>query len=79
MPLSDEGESADAGGALDLTSNKSNMMNVETQFRNLCCELNLDTETTEDAWSCYCSTKTSYTLEGEQLHWLACALYDACR
>merc|ERR1719470_123945 len=33
----------------------------------------------ESAWSSYTTTRTNYTLEGEQMHWLACALYVACR
>ena len=78
MPLSEESDNNETM-ALDLSSNKSNMLATETQFRNLCLELNLDSETTEEAWRCYSATKTSYTLEGDQMHWLACALYDACR
>merc|ERR1719483_38536 len=33
----------------------------------------------ESAWTSYTTTRTNYTLEGEQMHWLACALYVACR
>ena len=51
----------------------------QEQFRGLCAELNMDVETGELAWRTYLATKQKYTLEGDQLHWLACALYVACR
>ena len=35
--------------------------------------------TGEEAWRAYLHTRLNYTLEGCQLHWLACALYVACR
>ena len=57
----------------------SSSVSIESQYRNLCCELNLDSETTEEAWKSYICTRTNFTLEGDQLHWLACALYVACR
>ena len=52
---------------------------IESQYKNLCCELNLDTETYDEAWRNYLSTKTKFTLEGDPMHWLACSLYVACR
>ena len=39
----------------------------------------MDESTKEDAWKAYTHTRQIYTLEGNQIHWLACALYDACR
>jgi len=57
----------------------ASLESTEVQYRNLCAELNMDSETSEAAWASYSSTRTNYTLEGEQLHWLACALYVACR
>jgi retinoblastoma-like protein 1 len=52
---------------------------VDALYRGLCAELNMDTETSEEAWCSYMATRRKYTLEGDQLHWLACALYVACR
>ena len=83
MPSCDETEASDpAPGATEDTreARVTTMMEVvERQYRNLCVELNLDPETTEEAWRAFLTTKTNFTLEGEQLHWLACALYVACR
>merc|ERR1719391_244110 len=39
----------------------------------------MDEASGEEAWSAYQHTREIYTLEGNQLHWLACALYVACR
>ena len=49
------------------------------KFRTLCAELNMDESTKEEAWHSYNKTVQNYTLEGNQMHWLACALYVACR
>jgi len=61
------------------SNNISSMVSLEAQYRNICAELNMDNETMESAWTSYTTTRTNYTLEGEQMHWLACALYVACR
>ena len=80
MPSCDETEASDAAPGDTREVRVSTMMEVvERQYRNLCVELNLDTETTEEAWRAFLTTKTNFTLEGDQLHWLACALYVACR
>lgn len=39
----------------------------------------MDNGAKQEAWISYNKMKTIYTLEGEQIHWLACALYEACR
>ncbi|XP_076823739.1 retinoblastoma-like protein 1 [Clavelina lepadiformis] len=52
---------------------------VEQRFRDLCLAVNMDKPTMELAWKAYETTKTNYTLEGDTLHWLVCALYSACR
>ncbi|XP_062500915.1 retinoblastoma-like protein 2 isoform X2 [Corticium candelabrum] len=49
------------------------------RFNDLCRRLNMDRETQETAWTSYERAKESFTLEGDDLHWLACALYVACR
>ncbi|XP_013394844.1 retinoblastoma-like protein 1 [Lingula anatina] len=53
--------------------------NVEKRFEDLCLELNMDQSAKEEAWEHYERINTNYTLEGDTIHWLACALYHACR
>ncbi|XP_034443009.1 retinoblastoma-like protein 2 isoform X1 [Hippoglossus hippoglossus] len=48
-------------------------------FEELCRALNMDEESGTEAWRSYDSMSRSFTLEGRELHWLACALYVACR
>ncbi|XP_036391090.1 retinoblastoma-like protein 2 isoform X1 [Megalops cyprinoides] len=49
------------------------------RFEELCRALNMDEEASNDAWRNYENINKNYTLEGSELHWLACALYVACR
>ncbi|XP_033373005.1 retinoblastoma-like protein 2 isoform X3 [Parus major] len=39
----------------------------------------MDERARAEAWLSYQSMKRNYTLEGNDMHWLACALYVACR
>uniref|UniRef100_A0A8C1X2Z9 Retinoblastoma-like protein 2 n=1 Tax=Cyprinus carpio TaxID=7962 RepID=A0A8C1X2Z9_CYPCA len=48
-------------------------------FEDLCGALNMDEESSNGAWRSYENISKNYTLEGSELHWLACALYVACR
>ncbi|XP_059476247.1 retinoblastoma-like protein 1 isoform X2 [Neocloeon triangulifer] len=48
-------------------------------YNDVCSNLNMDQIAAEEAWSSYSSTKINFTLEGDQRHWLCCALYAACR
>ncbi|XP_063816256.1 retinoblastoma-like protein 1 isoform X2 [Pseudophryne corroboree] len=52
---------------------------VREQLEVLCGELNLDQETAAETMSNFTKTWSTYSLEGEVKHWLACALYAACR
>ncbi|XP_075702579.1 retinoblastoma-like protein 1 isoform X2 [Rhinoderma darwinii] len=52
---------------------------VREQLESLCRELNLDEETAAETMSNFTKTWSTYSLEGEVKHWLACALYAACR
>ncbi|NXN98117.1 RBL1 protein, partial [Rhinopomastus cyanomelas] len=45
----------------------------------LCRELNLDAASAAEALQDFTALRGNYSLEGEALHWLACALYVACR
>ncbi|XP_029464412.1 retinoblastoma-like protein 2 isoform X2 [Rhinatrema bivittatum] len=49
------------------------------RFDELCSSLNMDERARGEAWDSYESMNKNYTLEGNDLHWLACALYVACR
>jgi len=60
------------------TSASSSSESVKKSYLSLCRELNMDVATRESAWNCYEAIVQNYTLEGNQLHWLACALYVAC-
>ncbi|KAL0968597.1 hypothetical protein UPYG_G00269000 [Umbra pygmaea] len=48
-------------------------------FEDLCRSLNMDEEASNEAWKSYENISKNYTLEGSDIHWLACALYVACR
>ncbi|XP_038659765.1 retinoblastoma-like protein 1 isoform X3 [Scyliorhinus canicula] len=52
---------------------------LRENFDKLCQDLNMDLESGAEAWSSLQRIRLNYTLEGETLHWLACALYVACR
>ncbi|XP_056405338.1 retinoblastoma-like protein 1 isoform X2 [Hyla sarda] len=52
---------------------------VRTELDGLCRELNLDQETAAETMSDFTRTWSTYSLEGDVKHWLACALYAACR
>ncbi|XP_065547432.1 retinoblastoma-like protein 1 isoform X1 [Lathamus discolor] len=48
-------------------------------IERLCQELNLDAGSAAEALRDFTALRGTYSLEGEPLHWLACALYVACR
>ncbi|XP_071959151.1 retinoblastoma-like protein 1 isoform X2 [Antedon mediterranea] len=52
---------------------------IRDRFNELCLDLNLDKTTIDVAWEAYQRISLNYTLEGDDLHWLACALYVSCR
>ncbi|XP_072412204.1 retinoblastoma-like protein 1 isoform X3 [Chiloscyllium punctatum] len=62
------GESRDGSG-----------QSLRDSFDKLCQDLNMDLESGAEAWENLQRIRLNYTLEGETLHWLACALYVACR
>ncbi|XP_053305762.1 retinoblastoma-like protein 2 [Spea bombifrons] len=49
------------------------------RYEELCSSLNMDERARGEAWDSYGRISQNYTLEGNSLHWLACALYVACR
>uniref|UniRef100_A0A8D2Q528 Retinoblastoma-like protein 1 n=1 Tax=Varanus komodoensis TaxID=61221 RepID=A0A8D2Q528_VARKO len=52
---------------------------VRAAIDHLCQELNLDAGSTAEALREFSALRGTYSLEGETVHWLACALYVACR
>ncbi|XP_071490054.1 retinoblastoma-like protein 1 [Diadema antillarum] len=52
---------------------------TKDRFEELCMSLNLDDSTKTTAWESYERICVNYTLEGDDIQWLACALYVACR
>ncbi|XP_054719521.1 retinoblastoma-like protein 1 [Uloborus diversus] len=56
-----------------------NEQEIRERFQELCADLNMDGSATDEAWQSFLRISNTYTLEGESLHWLACALYVACR
>ncbi|GAB0094709.1 Retinoblastoma family protein [Sergentomyia squamirostris] len=49
------------------------------KFKEICLKLNMDEETEKKAFSTYEEIRDNYTLEGDPIHWLCCALFIACR
>ncbi|XP_076771721.1 retinoblastoma-like protein 2 isoform X2 [Arvicanthis niloticus] len=70
----EDGDAADGGQPAGSPSHQ-----IQQRFEELCSRLNMDETARAEAWSSYRSMSESYTLEGNDLHWLACALYVACR
>lgn len=52
---------------------------IRSRFQDLCADLNMDKNASDEAWNSFQRISANYTLEGDSLHWLACALYAACR
>ncbi|KAG8437703.1 hypothetical protein GDO86_008418 [Hymenochirus boettgeri] len=52
---------------------------LRCRYEELCSRLNMDERARGEAWDTYGKISLNYTLEGNALHWLACALYVACR
>ncbi|XP_066875361.1 retinoblastoma-like protein 2 isoform X2 [Kogia breviceps] len=76
---SDEEEEDDAEAEDAAQSARSPAPQTQQRFDELCSRLNMDEAARAEAWDSYRSMSESYTLEGNDLHWLACALYVACR
>eukprot|EP00117_Sycon_ciliatum_P038497 scpid25179/ scgid0707/ Retinoblastoma-like protein 1; 107 kDa retinoblastoma-associated protein; pRb1 len=55
------------------------LSDIRREFDGICSRLNMDQATLEVAWKSFHDLKEFYTLEGNQNHWLACALFVACR
>lgn len=49
------------------------------ELDNLCSKLNVDPVAAKKSRDSFLEIKRNYTLDGDPLHWMACALYVACR
>lgn len=49
------------------------------KFKELCQQLNMDESSSEKAWNSYRSINNTYNLSGNEIHWLCCAIFLACR
>ncbi|XP_033822794.1 retinoblastoma-like protein 1 [Periophthalmus magnuspinnatus] len=63
----------------DSESGRMEESSARHSLEALCQELNLDEQTATEAMENFTAICNTYTLEGEVVHWLACALYAACR
>ncbi|EDV21648.1 uncharacterized protein TRIADDRAFT_59859 [Trichoplax adhaerens] len=50
---------------------------IRSEYDELCLSLNMDKDTAQTAWQRYQDIKLKFTLEGNHLHWLTCALFVA--
>lgn len=53
--------------------------NLIAQMDGLCTNLNVDPVAAKKSKESFLDIKRNYTLDGDSLHWMACALYVACR
>ncbi|GJQ66563.1 hypothetical protein Trydic_g4544 [Trypoxylus dichotomus] len=50
-----------------------------TLFKQLADKLNLEQNVCTQAWNSYQQIRPKFDLEGDELHWLGCAIFVACR
>uniref|UniRef100_A0A3B3QIE2 RB transcriptional corepressor like 2 n=1 Tax=Paramormyrops kingsleyae TaxID=1676925 RepID=A0A3B3QIE2_9TELE len=62
-----------------MSEEEESLQKTKQGFEDLCRALNMDEEAHSEAWKNYENINKNYTLEGSELHWLACGLYVACR
>uniref|UniRef100_A0A8D0B9A7 Retinoblastoma-like protein 2 n=1 Tax=Salvator merianae TaxID=96440 RepID=A0A8D0B9A7_SALMN len=73
----EEGEEEEAAAAAAAAAEAER--NTRQRYEDLCSSLNMDERARAEAWLNYQGMRRNYTLEGDDLHWLACSLYVACR
>lgn len=60
-------------------TNANDVESLRTEHRRICEQLNIDVPTEEQSWAAYRVIRSSYNLDGDQLHWLCCSLFVTCR
>lgn len=65
--------------AAEEMTNASDMESLRAEHRRISEQLNIDVPTEEQSWASYRLIRSSYNLEGDQLHWLCCSLFVTCR
>ncbi|XP_030587418.1 retinoblastoma-like protein 2 isoform X2 [Archocentrus centrarchus] len=65
--------------AVKMSEEDESLQRARSGLEDLCRALNMDEEASGEAWKTYENISRNFTLEGSELHWLACALYVACR
>ena len=61
------------------TNKKSFGCHSFVSSKELCSDLRLDSSRARSAWAAYEEVSTNYSLEGNPLHWLCCAIFLASR
>ncbi|XP_044265491.1 retinoblastoma-like protein 1 [Tribolium madens] len=56
----------------------SNEAELEEKHLELCNKLHLSQQISRDAWERFETINKNFTLEGEPLHWIGCAIYVSC-
>lgn len=65
--------------AAEEMTNASDMESLRAEHRRISEQLNIDVPTEEQSWASYRLIRSSYNLDGDQLHWLCCSLFVTCR
>ncbi|XP_059054935.1 retinoblastoma-like protein 2 [Achroia grisella] len=62
-----------------MSRSEDNEENIVTKIDNLCTNLNIDPVFAKNFKNTFLETNRQYTLEGDIVHWIGCALYATCQ
>jgi len=60
-------------------SNSKENESLLKKYKEICSDLNMNKSASDEALLSFNRIGNNYSLEGQKLHWLCCALYVACR